>query len=458
MSSDLFQLSHDHHKNVLFYDLNEIIDEEKIVKCLKSNELIASFYIVNDKRNLIVISKDRTKNKEIEELIKNNSDYIKCSLLNQMPYSNFNSVLLTEVTDNQLKRLSKDKSVALKMIESQTGLKLKKQKKQFFFNGLMYQFILLNDLFSKYPEIAIQDEPTGAVSIQESIKSSEQSQEEEEKIVLIGSKEDLNSFYDINSNHIKSVEKDDNNTTTWTIVEFNRENDVKTKPIKQQKSQINSFGPEFTITLNSNDNKRFIKGDSLPKMDDLFCNICQTEDADDLIKCSNSTCKIAFCKKCFNITMKNKRSSKCPNCPSKFELNFELSKGFSRGIVEHSFIDDQLPGYGRIKTIEFYYFCNNGVQTNDDPEPGVEYRGTEKFWYVPANNEGKDLIGLFQKAHKKGLLFHLDLNRNTNVYSIFINKNVVLKTDPWKGGRYGYPDQNYVQEITKTLKDLLQEA
>jgi hypothetical protein len=60
MSSELFQLSHDHHKNVLFYDLNEIIDEEKIVKCLKSNELIASFYFVNDKRNLIVISKDRT--------------------------------------------------------------------------------------------------------------------------------------------------------------------------------------------------------------------------------------------------------------------------------------------------------------------------------------------------------------------------------------------------------------
>jgi hypothetical protein len=221
----------------------------------------------------------------------------------------------------------------------------------------MYQFILLNDLFSKYPEIAIQDEP----SIQESIKSYEQSQEE--KIVLIGSKEDLNSFYDINSNHIKSVDKDDNNTITWTIAEFNRENDVKTKPIKQQKSQINSFGPEFTITLNSNDNKRFIKGDSLPKINDLFCFMCQSEDADDYIKCSNSTCKIAFCKKCFTKMMKNKTSSKCPNCPSHFELNFELSKGFSGGTVDYSIVDNQLPGYGRIKTIEFYYFCNNGVQT-----------------------------------------------------------------------------------------------
>ena len=54
---------------------------------------------------------------------------------------------------------------------------------------------------------------------------------------------------------------------------------------------------------------------------------------------------------------------------------------------------------------------------------------------MPANNEGKDLIRLFQKAHQKGLLFHLDLNRNTNAYSIFINKNVLLKTDAWNVGR-----------------------
>ena len=57
--SSLFSLSHDHHKTVLYYDLNETIDEESLVKYLKSNEFIASFYIVNEKRNLIVISKDK---------------------------------------------------------------------------------------------------------------------------------------------------------------------------------------------------------------------------------------------------------------------------------------------------------------------------------------------------------------------------------------------------------------
>jgi hypothetical protein len=164
--------------------------------------------------------------------------------------------------------------------------------------------------------------------------------------------------------------------------------------------------------------------------------MCQIEDADDLTKCSNSACKIAFCKKCLTKMMKNKKSSKCSNCPSNFlETNFEQPTRFSKGTLEHAFIGDRLPGYDRVQTIEFYYYCDGGIQTNEDPEPGVEYRCTEKYWYVPATKEGQDLIRLFQKAVREGLLFHLDINRKTNAYSIFINNNVCLKTDPCKGGR-----------------------
>ena len=72
---------------------------------------------------------------------------------------------------------------------------------------------------------------------------------------------------------------------------------------------------------------------------------------------------------------------------------------------------------------------------NNDPEPGVEYRGTEKYWYVPATKEGRDLIGLFQKTHQNGLLFHFEVSRKSNKYQIFINNNIILKTDPDNGGR-----------------------
>ena len=58
--SNLFQLPSDHHKHVLLFELDDAIDEENLVKCLKSNELIDSFYIVNEKKNLIVVSIDKT--------------------------------------------------------------------------------------------------------------------------------------------------------------------------------------------------------------------------------------------------------------------------------------------------------------------------------------------------------------------------------------------------------------
>ena len=48
------------------------------------------------------------------------------------------------------------------MIESKTGLKLKKQKKTIYFNGLLYQFTLLNELLSTYPEVADETESTAA--------------------------------------------------------------------------------------------------------------------------------------------------------------------------------------------------------------------------------------------------------------------------------------------------------
>ena len=71
----------------------------------------------------------------------------------------------------------------------------------------------------------------------------------------------------------------------------------------------------------------------------------------------------------------------------------------------------------------------------DHPDPGKPYLGTEKCWYVPATNEGNVLIDLFKKALSAGLLFHLDLNRKYNKYQVFISKNVLLKTEPFEGGR-----------------------
>ncbi len=336
--------------------------------------------------------------------------------------------MVTEITDHQLKRLSKDKSAALKLIESQTGLKLKKQKKTFYFTGLLYQHTLLNELFSKYPEIideteseTLSVEPTTTLvsistatptkidfdmhtityyrqiydlnfeklietldlknvfitsqneaknlstfnykasksdvqtiltnefnNLKTKIKIIKLNIKKETKIfdadlatkfkilivkqqnqdcVLVGMNEDLKSFYDINSSRI-IVEQDQYNDkkTTWVV------DDQKIDKNLQQKASNNNnnFGPKLTITVNNN-SQRIVRVDPFLKLNSKeFCYFCQEENFENLKKCSNKECSIAFCKKCLIKKIQNTKNNKCPNCPSNFgKLKFVFLKQIS---------------------------------------------------------------------------------------------------------------------------------
>lgn len=57
-------------------------------------------------------------------------------------------VLVGEITDRQLSLLASDKSEALKLVEAKTGLRLKKIKKNVYFAGLLFQFVLLNKIMT----------------------------------------------------------------------------------------------------------------------------------------------------------------------------------------------------------------------------------------------------------------------------------------------------------------------
>ena len=61
---------------------------------------------------------------------------------------NISMVLTCEMSDKQLAVVSSDKSEALKIIEAKTGLRLKKIKKTIYFAGVLFQFMLLNNLMT----------------------------------------------------------------------------------------------------------------------------------------------------------------------------------------------------------------------------------------------------------------------------------------------------------------------
>ena len=134
--------------------------------------------------------------------------------------------------------------------------------------------------------------------------------------------------------------------------------------------QNNNFGPAFSVILNSVADKRIIKGEPLIKQNDratdLFCILCTNEKSDEMIKCSNQKCTTCYCIKCLTKLVDNKKSKKCPNCPFYFQIDAiykSTSKGFFRGSLRHKIENNPLEGYFGSQTIEFQYYCENGVQT-----------------------------------------------------------------------------------------------
>lgn len=174
----------------------------------------------------------------------------------------------------------------------------------------------------------------------------------------------------MNSNLI--TVKKDNNQTTW-LIELKQNNETKIiSPLQESSMQIQIdklVEPELPVKSNVHSN--IIVKENQPTIptketNDLFCIVCQNENIDDLIKCSNSKCTTSYCKKCLTKLIKSEKSRKCPNCPFLFKLEFGDSKltikGFSGGTLKYNIQDGPLKGYGENKTIEFHYSCKSGIQ------------------------------------------------------------------------------------------------
>jgi hypothetical protein len=172
-----FSLSADYYNSLVYFELSTNdrarLDESNIKQTLTSVDqvqaLIQNVYILYGQRSLLVVAKHNEVCDQLGELIVKllASEYeIKRTSIPNVCNSVPPLLLACEITDAQLRMLnSDDKNTALKKIEASTGLKLKKVKKTFYFTGLLFQFLILNELFreatSKKETIA--SEPCQAV-------------------------------------------------------------------------------------------------------------------------------------------------------------------------------------------------------------------------------------------------------------------------------------------------------
>uniref|UniRef100_A0A6J0U088 RING-type E3 ubiquitin transferase n=3 Tax=Pogona vitticeps TaxID=103695 RepID=A0A6J0U088_9SAUR len=160
------------------------------------------------------------------------------------------------------------------------------------------------------------------------------------------------------------------------------------------------------------------------------CEVCQSTPA--ILSCHHTLCKTCL-------------------LAGKISPNTRASPVIS-GTFTVATLSQSLPGYYRDPTLKLIYDIPDGVQRMGHPRPGHLYRGGRFEAYLPDNPEGRRLMVLLHKAFERGLTFQIQ--------SCNSEERVTWGALPHKtsmeGGkaRNGYPDAQYLKNISLKLKDL----
>lgn len=177
-----------------------------------------------------------------------------------------------------------------------------------------------------------------------------------------------------------------------------------------------------------------------------ICNICLEPINDKLVL---SKCKHEFCTPCINRSMTYKPV--CPLCQTVYGV---LKGNQPQGTMSVHYIKDSLPGYETYGSIVIDYDMRGGIQTKDHPHPGMPYSGTRRTAFLPANEEGKEVLTLLQKAFDQKLIFTIGDSRVTGMSNVITWNDIHHKTSRSGGpAKYGYPDPNYLKRVKQELKN-----
>jgi len=78
-----------------------------------------------------------------------------------------------------------------------------------------------------------------------------------------------------------------------------------------------------------------------------------------------------------------------------------------------------------------------------------------KIAYLPRIRQADELMVLYQKALRNGLLFRIGFDKFSKHYGVKFNPEVILKTYQRNSGVYGFPDKEYVTRKLTQLKIML---
>ncbi|XP_018021681.1 probable E3 ubiquitin-protein ligase DTX2 [Hyalella azteca] len=115
-----------------------------------------------------------------------------------------------------------------------------------------------------------------------------------------------------------------------------------------------------------------------------------------------------------------------------------------------------LPGYPHSKTIVVSYNFPRGVQDAKHPNPGRPYYlvGFPRVAYLPDTRQGRQVLSLLRKAFDRRLIFTVGTSATTSQPDCVVWNGVHHKTEVTNHGGHGYPDPNYLDNVTMELAAL----
>nr|XP_048310338.1 E3 ubiquitin-protein ligase DTX3L-like [Myodes glareolus] len=159
-------------------------------------------------------------------------------------------------------------------------------------------------------------------------------------------------------------------------------------------------------------------------------------------------CKHEFCSPCITKALSFKPV--CPLC----QTSYGIQKGNQpNGTMTVTTSRQSLPGYADCGTIVIQYIMQSGIQTDEHPNPGKPYYGTQRIAYLPDNKEGRKVLGLLREAFNNKLIFTIGYSRVSGASDVITWNDIHHKTSTFGGPEnFGYPDPHYLTRVKEELK------
>uniref|UniRef100_A0A8C5LI48 E3 ubiquitin-protein ligase n=1 Tax=Jaculus jaculus TaxID=51337 RepID=A0A8C5LI48_JACJA len=215
-----------------------------------------------------------------------------------------------------------------------------------------------------------------------------------------------------------------------------------------------SVDHEMPMDIDGNDSKATLpphggsassEASTVKEKEKDICVICMDTISDKHVL---PKCKHEFCAPCIRKSMSYKPS--CPVCMTLYDVHRGNQPD---GTMSYTISSDSLPGYESCGTITIYYKMKGGIQTDQHPNPGKRYQGTDRTAFLPNNEEGRKVLDLLQKAFRQKLIFTVGYSQTSGVSDVITWNDIHHKTSRFGGSEnFGYPDHGYLGRVKLELK------